>query len=159
MPLKCQISDHKLLAFREQSSAEITELWSCLVSSLQIKPLALRPLKVSKDETVQELSPPHRSNSKEQLSEVSPQLSSFPPSPDLLLRARLSTFTGQGGGGGGAWGARGGITESRQRTATRRPRSEGSWCSSACWFPVSPHKSAARQGKDWSAGSTQTGND
>lgn len=38
----------------------------------QIKPLALRPVKVSEDETVQELSRPHRSNSKEQLSEVSP---------------------------------------------------------------------------------------
>lgn len=38
---------------------------------LQIKPLALRPVKVSEDETVQELSRPHRSNSKEQLSEVS----------------------------------------------------------------------------------------
>uniref|UniRef100_A0A8C4HMS2 Fibrosin-like 1 n=1 Tax=Dicentrarchus labrax TaxID=13489 RepID=A0A8C4HMS2_DICLA len=36
-----------------------------------IKPLALRPVKVSEDETVQELSRPHRSNSKEQLSEVS----------------------------------------------------------------------------------------
>uniref|UniRef100_A0A8C4HP18 Fibrosin-like 1 n=1 Tax=Dicentrarchus labrax TaxID=13489 RepID=A0A8C4HP18_DICLA len=34
-----------------------------------IKPLALRPVKVSEDETVQELSRPHRSNSKEQLSE------------------------------------------------------------------------------------------
>ncbi|KAE8291702.1 hypothetical protein D5F01_LYC09059 [Larimichthys crocea] len=37
-----------------------------------IKPLALRPVKVSEDETVQELSRPHRSNSKEQLSEVQP---------------------------------------------------------------------------------------
>ncbi|XP_051279559.1 autism susceptibility gene 2 protein isoform X12 [Dicentrarchus labrax] len=36
-----------------------------------IKPLALRPVKVSEDETVQELSRPHRSNSKEQLSESS----------------------------------------------------------------------------------------
>ncbi|XP_041856356.1 autism susceptibility gene 2 protein isoform X8 [Melanotaenia boesemani] len=36
-----------------------------------IKPLALRPVKVSEDETLQELSRPHRSNSKEQLSESS----------------------------------------------------------------------------------------
>ncbi|KAG8011709.1 hypothetical protein GBF38_004001 [Nibea albiflora] len=35
-----------------------------------IKPLALRPVKVSEDEAVQELSRPHRSNSKEQLSEI-----------------------------------------------------------------------------------------
>lgn len=46
---------------------------SSFLCPLQIKPLALRPLKVSEDvETVQELSRPHRSNSKEQLSEVSP---------------------------------------------------------------------------------------
>ncbi|KAG7241373.1 hypothetical protein INR49_025573 [Caranx melampygus] len=38
---------------------------------LRIKPLALRSVKVSEDETVQELSRPHRSNSKEQLSESS----------------------------------------------------------------------------------------
>ncbi|TDH12351.1 hypothetical protein EPR50_G00046050 [Perca flavescens] len=36
-----------------------------------IKPLVLRPVKLSEDETVQELSRPHRSNSKEQLSESS----------------------------------------------------------------------------------------
>ncbi|KAM4577284.1 fibrosin-1-like protein isoform 7-T7 [Odontesthes bonariensis] len=36
-----------------------------------IKPLALRPVKVSEDETLQELIRPHRSNSKEQLSESS----------------------------------------------------------------------------------------
>ncbi len=44
----------------------------------QIKPLALRPVKVSEDETVQELSRPHRSNSKEQLSEVSSSTRPFP---------------------------------------------------------------------------------
>ncbi|GLD52598.1 autism susceptibility gene 2 protein, partial [Lates japonicus] len=41
------------------------------VQDPRIKPLALRPVKVSEDETVQELSRPHRSNSKEQLSESS----------------------------------------------------------------------------------------
>ncbi|KAK1892223.1 ATP-dependent 6-phosphofructokinase subunit beta [Dissostichus eleginoides] len=37
-----------------------------------IKPLTLRPVKVSEDEAVKELSRPHRSNSKEQLIESSP---------------------------------------------------------------------------------------
>uniref|UniRef100_A0A3B3DS85 Fibrosin like 1 n=1 Tax=Oryzias melastigma TaxID=30732 RepID=A0A3B3DS85_ORYME len=37
-----------------------------------IKPLAVRPVKVSEDDALQELSRPHRSNSKEQLSEVQP---------------------------------------------------------------------------------------
>ncbi|XP_024861354.1 autism susceptibility gene 2 protein isoform X5 [Kryptolebias marmoratus] len=37
-----------------------------------IKPLALRPVKVSIDDTLHELGRPHRSNSKEQLSEVLP---------------------------------------------------------------------------------------
>lgn len=45
---------------------------------MQIKPLALRPVKISEDETVQELSRPHRSNSKEQLSEVSAWTRPFP---------------------------------------------------------------------------------
>lgn len=45
---------------------------------LQIKPLSLRPVKVSEDEVVQELSRPHRSNSKEQLSEVSQWMRTFP---------------------------------------------------------------------------------
>uniref|UniRef100_A0A3B3HFA8 Fibrosin-like 1 n=1 Tax=Oryzias latipes TaxID=8090 RepID=A0A3B3HFA8_ORYLA len=36
-----------------------------------IKPLAIRPVKVSEDDALQELSRPHRSNSKEQLSESS----------------------------------------------------------------------------------------
>ena len=48
------------------------------VFPVQIKPLALRPVKVSEDETVQELNRPHRSNSKEQLSEVSPRTRPFP---------------------------------------------------------------------------------
>lgn len=51
---------------------------SYLLLPPQIKPLALRPVKVSEDETVQELSRPHRSNSKEQLSEVSPWMRPFP---------------------------------------------------------------------------------
>ncbi|KAF6733646.1 hypothetical protein FQA47_017455, partial [Oryzias melastigma] len=37
----------------------------------KIKPLAVRPVKVSEDDALQELSRPHRSNSKEQLSESS----------------------------------------------------------------------------------------
>lgn len=51
---------------------------SYLLLPPQIKPLALRPVKVSEDEAVQELSRPHRSNSKEQLSEVSPWMRPFP---------------------------------------------------------------------------------
>ncbi|TWW60769.1 hypothetical protein D4764_05G0008590 [Takifugu flavidus] len=44
---------------------------------LQIKPLSIRPVKVSEGETLQELSRPHRSNSKEQLSEVSSLAETF----------------------------------------------------------------------------------
>ncbi|TNN76774.1 hypothetical protein EYF80_013023 [Liparis tanakae] len=40
-------------------------------SCIQIKPFALCPVKVREDEKVQELSRPHRSNSKEQLTETS----------------------------------------------------------------------------------------
>lgn len=47
---------------------------------------------------MQELSRPHRSNSKEQLSEVSPLDMTFPLFTHLLQRARLSTFTGQSPG-------------------------------------------------------------
>ncbi|KAI9534350.1 hypothetical protein NQZ68_014761 [Dissostichus eleginoides] len=55
---------------------------SFFLCPLQIKPLTLRPVKVSEDEAVKELSRPHRSNSKEQ----------------LIERAGISTFTGRGGG-------------------------------------------------------------
>jgi len=44
---------------------------SFFLCPLQIKPFALCPVKVREDEKVQELSRPHRSNSKEQLTEVS----------------------------------------------------------------------------------------
>ncbi|CAG09686.1 unnamed protein product [Tetraodon nigroviridis] len=44
---------------------------SLVACQLQIKPLSIRPVKVIEGEAVQELSRPHRSNSKEQLSESS----------------------------------------------------------------------------------------
>lgn len=71
---------------------------------VQIKPLALRSVKVSEDETVQELGRPHRSNSKEQLSEVSPRKGPFNPLfADPLQRARALNFHRpsrvEGGGG------------------------------------------------------------
>lgn len=65
----------------------------------------------------------------------------FPLITDLLQRARLSTFTGQGSGSP-RWDI-----ESGRTTATPRLRSEGSWCSSSCCFQLSPHKSPVRRGK------------
>lgn len=111
---------------------------SCFLFPLQIKPLALRPVKVSEDETVQELSRPHRSNSKEQLSEVSPRTRPFPFSPTSYREPGYPLSQAKAGGPL-RWD-----TENRRTTETRRLRSEGSWCSSSCCFQLSPHKFSVR---------------
>lgn len=108
-----------------------------------IKPLSIRPVKVSEGEAVQELSRPHRSASKEQLSEVSSpgttfHLSNAPPPPPLLSspgRVGLSGFIKQWGGPL-RWDR-----ESRQTTTAGRMRSEAGRSCSSCGFQQSAHKS------------------
>lgn len=109
--------------------------FACLFP-LQIKPLALRPVKFSEGEVVQELSRPHRSNSKEHLSEVSPQTRPF-PFPLTSYGEPGYPLSQANAGAPLRWD-----TENKQTTATCRLRSEGSWCRSSRCFQLPPHKSA-----------------
>lgn len=95
---------------------------SLICLPLQIKPLALRAVKVSEDEPVQELNRPHLSNSKEQLSEVRLRTQPLP----FSTQSQAVHFKGQ-------WSRplrR--DPENDQTLAMWTMRSEGSWCSSSC---------------------------
>lgn len=72
--------------------------WPLVLLILQIKPLAVRPVKLSEDEALQELGRPDRSNSKEQLSEVSPlPLFHRPPTENHFNRLERLRWDLEGG--------------------------------------------------------------